>query len=82
MLQRWNEFCFTGGTSKVRAVCRLVCVQLTLSAVLWPGVWQRANLGRLGFGASMDELWPYCVWTLASLPSTLTISHRYDVPIP
>lgn len=55
MIQSWNKFCFTGG---------LIETSIRLpgsSAVsgLWPAVWTMGNLGRAGFGATTDGLWPY-----------------------
>ncbi|QRV76398.1 glycoside hydrolase family 16 protein [Ceratobasidium sp. AG-Ba] len=51
MIASWNKFCFTGanvslpGTSNVYG--------------LWPAVWAMGNLGRAGYGASLDGTWPY-----------------------
>jgi len=55
MIQSWNKFCFTGG---------LIEVSVTLPgasniAGLWPAVWSMGNLGRAGFGASLEGMWPY-----------------------
>jgi len=55
MIQSWNKFCFTGGLIEA-------AVQLPGSsdkAGFWPAVWTMGNLGRAGFGASVDGLWPY-----------------------
>jgi beta-glucanase (GH16 family) len=55
MLQTWNKFCFTGGLI-------LSSVMLPGSnqvSGLWPAVWTMGNLGRAGFGASVEGLWPY-----------------------
>ncbi|KAI0291588.1 glycoside hydrolase family 16 protein [Russula brevipes] len=55
MIQSWNKFCFTGGLIEAS-------VQLPGSsdqAGFWPAVWTMGNLGRAGFGASVDGLWPY-----------------------
>lgn len=55
MLQSWNKFCFTGGLIEVS-------VRLPGSSEvngLWPGVWTLGNLGRAGYGASVEGLWPY-----------------------
>jgi beta-glucanase (GH16 family) len=55
MIQSWNKFCFTGGL--IEASIRLP----GSSAVsgLWPAVWTMGNLGRAGYGATTDGLWPY-----------------------
>ncbi|KAI0669590.1 glycoside hydrolase family 16 protein [Trametes maxima] len=55
MMSTWNKFCFTGG---------LVEAQVMLPGFnnihgLWPAVWAMGNLGRAGYGASLDGLWPY-----------------------
>ncbi|KAI0052470.1 glycoside hydrolase family 16 protein [Auriscalpium vulgare] len=55
MIQSWNKFCFTGGLIEVS-------VQLPGSSTkggLWPAVWTMGNLGRAGYGASLDGMWPY-----------------------
>jgi beta-glucan synthesis-associated protein KRE6 len=55
MLSTWNKFCFTGGYVEAR-------VQLPGAsniAGLWPAVWMMGNLGRAGYGASLDGTWPY-----------------------
>lgn len=54
-LSSWNKFCFTGG---------YVEVSVSLPARpdqggLWPAVWTMGNLGRAGYGASLDGMWPY-----------------------
>ncbi|KAF9555288.1 beta-glucan synthesis-associated protein SKN1 [Agrocybe pediades] len=55
MIQSWNKFCFTGG---------LIEAAVTLpgdnkASGLWPALWAMGNLGRAGYGASLDGLWPY-----------------------
>ncbi|KAF8903274.1 beta-glucan synthesis-associated protein KRE6 [Gymnopilus junonius] len=55
MIQSWNKLCFTGGLL-------LTSVQLpgyNNVGGLWPAVWTMGNLGRAGFGASVEGLWPY-----------------------
>ncbi|KAA1471584.1 beta-glucan synthesis-associated [Dentipellis sp. KUC8613] len=55
MIQSWNKFCFTGGVLEV-------ALQLPGDnnvAGLWPAVWTMGNLGRAGFGASLEGMWPY-----------------------
>ncbi|KZV65891.1 glycoside hydrolase family 16 protein [Peniophora sp. CONT] len=55
MIQSWNKFCFTGGLIEVS-------VQLPGTSNkpgLWPAVWAMGNLGRAGYGASLDGMWPY-----------------------
>lgn len=55
MIQSWNKFCFTGGIIEVS-------VQLPGTSKipgLWPAVWTMGNLGRAGYGASLEGTWPY-----------------------
>jgi beta-glucanase (GH16 family) len=55
LVTSWNKFCFTGG---------LLEAAVTLPGRpdvegIWPAVWTMGNLGRAGFGASLEGLWPY-----------------------
>ncbi|KAM6498438.1 beta-glucan synthesis-associated protein [Amanita muscaria] len=55
MMSTWNKFCFTGG---------LIETAVSLPgasnvAGLWPAIWTMGNLGRAGYGASLDGMWPY-----------------------
>ncbi|KIK70822.1 glycoside hydrolase family 16 protein [Collybiopsis luxurians FD-317 M1] len=55
MMSTWNKFCFTGG---------LILTSVVLPGVnnvvgLWPSVWTLGNLGRAGYGASLEGMWPY-----------------------
>ncbi|KAJ7155157.1 glycoside hydrolase family 16 protein [Mycena filopes] len=55
MISTWNKFCFTGG---------ILVSSVTLPGAnnvlgLWPAVWAMGNLGRAGYGASLDGMWPY-----------------------
>ncbi|CAE6487052.1 unnamed protein product [Rhizoctonia solani] len=55
MLSSWNKFCFTGGYIETN-------VSLPGSSKtygLWPAVWTMGNLGRAGYGASLEGTWPY-----------------------
>uniref|UniRef100_A0A8H8CQ65 Tr-type G domain-containing protein n=1 Tax=Psilocybe cubensis TaxID=181762 RepID=A0A8H8CQ65_PSICU len=55
MLTTWNKFCFTGGY--VEASVQLPGASNVLG--LWPAIWAMGNLGRAGYGASLEGLWPY-----------------------
>ncbi|GAA6037271.1 hypothetical protein JCM8097_008655 [Rhodosporidiobolus ruineniae] len=55
MLQSWNKMCFTGGYIEVN----LSLPGKPTAQGYWPGVWTFGNLGRAGYGASVDGLWPY-----------------------
>ena len=55
MLNSWNQVCMKGG---------LLEVSVSLpgpggAAGLWPGIWTLGNLGRPGYEASTEGLWPY-----------------------
>ncbi|EPQ29814.1 uncharacterized protein PFL1_02487 [Pseudozyma flocculosa PF-1] len=55
MISTWNKFCFTGGYL-------VASVRLPGAADvpgLWPAVWTMGNLGRAGYGASVEGNWPY-----------------------
>ncbi|KAH9485398.1 GTP-binding protein 1 [Psilocybe cubensis] len=53
MLTTWNKFCFTGGY--VEASVQLPGASNVLG--LWPAIWAMGNLGRAGYGASLEGLW-------------------------
>ncbi|KAF7315656.1 hypothetical protein MIND_00081100 [Mycena indigotica] len=55
MLSTWNKFCFTGGY--IETSVRLP--GLNNIQGLWPAVWTMGNLGRAGYGASLEGMWPY-----------------------
>lgn len=55
MLQSWNKFCFTGGI--IEASISLPGDPKT--GGFWPAFWTIGNLGRAGYGASLDGTWPY-----------------------
>jgi beta-glucanase (GH16 family) len=55
LVTTWNKFCFTGG---------LLVSAATLPGTnnihgLWPAFWSMGNLGRAGYGATLDGMWPY-----------------------
>jgi beta-glucanase (GH16 family) len=52
MLSSWNKFCFTGG---------LIVANVSLPGQsnvqgLWPAIWTMGNLGRAGYGASLEGM--------------------------
>lgn len=55
MMSTWNKFCFTGGI----IVTSVVLPGRSDVYGLWPAVWTMGNLGRAGYGASLDGMWPY-----------------------
>ncbi|KAI0353021.1 beta-glucan synthesis-associated [Trametes cingulata] len=55
MMSSWNKFCFTGGY--IEANVSLPGVNNIVG--LWPAIWTMGNLGRAGYGASLEGMWPY-----------------------
>jgi beta-glucan synthesis-associated protein KRE6 len=55
MLQSWNQLCFQGG--HLEASISLPGAGDVMG--FWPGFWSMGNLGRPGYAASTDGLWPY-----------------------
>ncbi|EJF66762.1 glycoside hydrolase family 16 protein [Dichomitus squalens LYAD-421 SS1] len=55
MMATWNKFCFTGGLVEVS----VVLPGSNNVKGLWPAIWAMGNLGRAGYGASLDGMWPY-----------------------
>ena len=55
MLQSWNKMCFTGGM--LEASISLPGRGDTIG--FWPGFWSMGNLGRPGYAATTDGMWPY-----------------------
>jgi beta-glucanase (GH16 family) len=52
MLTSWNKFCFTGGL----IVANVSLPGASNVAGLWPAIWTLGNLGRAGYGASLEGL--------------------------
>ncbi|TCD62780.1 hypothetical protein EIP91_006424 [Steccherinum ochraceum] len=55
MMSTWNKFCYTGGMIEAA----VVLPGANNIVGLWPAIWQMGNLGRAGYGASLDGMWPY-----------------------
>ncbi|KAI3605273.1 glycoside hydrolase family 16 protein [Moniliophthora roreri] len=55
MMSTWNKFCFTGGMF----LASVSLPGISNIAGLWPAVWAMGNLGRAGYGASLEGMWPY-----------------------
>ncbi|KAK0202585.1 glycoside hydrolase family 16 protein [Desarmillaria ectypa] len=85
MVATWNKFCFTGGY--LSASVRLPGISNVVG--LWPAVWAMGNLGRAGYGATLDGMWPYTYdacdvgtapnQTINGLPTAATTSGWPDV---
>ncbi|KAF8737934.1 hypothetical protein AX14_012116 [Amanita brunnescens Koide BX004] len=55
LISTWNKFCFTGGIFEAS-------VQLPDASNvvgMWPALWTMGNLGRAGYGATLEGMWPY-----------------------
>jgi beta-glucan synthesis-associated protein KRE6 len=55
MLQSWNQLCFKGG--RLEASISLPGAGNTVG--FWPGFWSMGNLGRPGYAATTEGMWPY-----------------------
>lgn len=55
MLHSWNRLCFTQGVLEISA--RLPNHGEVTG--LWPGMWSMGNLGRPGYMATTEGVWPY-----------------------
>ncbi|KAK7052326.1 beta-glucan synthesis-associated protein [Favolaschia claudopus] len=86
MVATWNKFCYTGGLAL--ASVRLPGANNVLG--LWPAFWTMGNLGRAGFGASLEGMWPYTYdacdvgaapnQTVNGLPEIATTSGDKNLP--
>ncbi|KAM5536682.1 hypothetical protein V8D89_009609 [Ganoderma adspersum] len=55
MMSTWNKFCFTGGI----VLASVVLPGINNVVGLWPAIWTMGNLGRAGYGATLEGVWPY-----------------------
>ncbi|KAL4918181.1 beta-glucan synthesis-associated protein-domain-containing protein [Aspergillus aurantiobrunneus] len=55
MLQSWNKMCFSGG----RLEASISLPGDGEVSGFWPGFWAMGNLGRPGYAASTEGMWPY-----------------------
>ncbi|KAJ7634387.1 beta-glucan synthesis-associated [Roridomyces roridus] len=55
MISTWNKFCFTSGI----LLANVMLPGTNSIFGLWPAVWAMGNLGRAGYGATLDGMWPY-----------------------
>lgn len=60
MMSTWNKFCFTGGL--IEASVMLPGVNNVVG--LWPAIWTMGNLGRAGYGASLEGMVSRCSHTV------------------
>ncbi|KZV93040.1 SKN1-domain-containing protein [Exidia glandulosa HHB12029] len=78
MLTGWNKFCFSSGYIEISA--QLPGAPMT--AGYWPGAWLLGNLGRAGYGASTDGLWPYAYDScdVGVMPNQTNAEHTEPIP--
>ncbi|OOF99617.1 glycoside hydrolase family 16 protein [Aspergillus carbonarius ITEM 5010] len=55
MVQSWNKLCFSGG----RLEASISLPGAGDVSGFWPGFWAMGNLGRPGYAATTDGMWPY-----------------------
>ncbi|KAJ7364852.1 glycoside hydrolase family 16 protein [Mycena albidolilacea] len=55
MIASWNQICFTTGYIEVSISLPGAPSQVGF----WPGAWTMGNLGRAGYGATTEGMWPY-----------------------
>ncbi|KAL2788922.1 beta-1,6 glucan synthetase [Aspergillus keveii] len=55
MVQSWNKLCFSGG----RLEASISLPGDGEISGFWPGFWAMGNLGRPGYAASTEGMWPY-----------------------
>jgi hypothetical protein len=72
MMTTWNKFCFTGGIFEAN---------VSLPGAndvfgLWPAVWAMGNLGRAGYGASLEGM-----VRIHSIPSLLSQTFILQRPV-
>ncbi|KIY71730.1 glycoside hydrolase family 16 protein [Cylindrobasidium torrendii FP15055 ss-10] len=74
MLQGWNKLCFTTGYVEVS----VSFPGAHDTAGFWPGVWTMGNLGRAGYGASTQGMWPYSYDTcdVGTFPNQMTADNE------
>ncbi|WVQ74080.1 hypothetical protein IAR50_003664 [Cryptococcus sp. DSM 104548] len=56
MIQSWNKLCFN--KNAYFEISASLPGDTTVGG-FWPGIWTMGNLGRPGYGASTEGLWPY-----------------------
>ncbi|KAJ7830201.1 glycoside hydrolase family 16 protein [Mycena leptocephala] len=76
MLQSWNQICITTGYIEVSISLPGAPTQVGF----WPGAWTMGNLGRAGYGATTEGMWPYTYAScdLGTFPNQTT--HGDDPP--
>jgi len=55
LMSTWNKFCFTGGM----ILSSVVLPGSNTAEGFWPAIWAMGNLGRAGYGATLEGMWPY-----------------------
>jgi beta-glucanase (GH16 family) len=54
-MRHCSRFCFTGGIIEAR----VSLPGRTGVTGLWPAFWTLGNLGRAGYGSTLEGMWPY-----------------------
>ena len=63
MMSTWNKFCFTGGLIEAN----VVLPGINNVVGFWPAVWTMGNLGRAGYGASLEGMVSGLISPLAAM---------------
>ena len=74
MMSSWNKFCFTGG----RVETSVMLPGASTIQGLWPAIWTMGNLGRAGYGATLDGM--VCRIFLCRGSLLLTLLCRFQWP--
>lgn len=77
MMSTWNKFCFTGGLVEVA----VTLPGLSNVAGLWPAVWAMGNLGRAGYGASLDGMVSFFTSNLVGDKLTQHSGHTHTIVV-
>ncbi len=73
MLSTWNKFCFTGGYIEAN----VSLPGLNNIAGLWPAIWTMGNLGRAGYGASLEGMVGFSLNSSPSMLTTIDVQWPY-----
>ncbi|EIN14053.1 beta-glucan synthesis-associated protein [Punctularia strigosozonata HHB-11173 SS5] len=73
MMSTWNKFCFTGGLIEASVV--LPGANNILG--LWPAIWTMGNLGRAGYGATLDGMVTSISAVFSSAQLTFLLSFKW-----
>ncbi|PKI82451.1 hypothetical protein MVES_003653 [Malassezia vespertilionis] len=79
LLTSWNKMCFTGGYVEAS----VMLPGQPNATGFWPAVWTMGNLGRAGYGATTDGVWPYSYDTcdVGTMPNQTYLASQGGGPI-